>query len=69
MEERAFSGLILFFFFFFVLLGPHSQPMEAPGLGLKLELQLLAYITAKATPDLSLIGDLPMPQLTARLDH
>ena len=32
--------------------------MEVPKLGMELELQLLAYITATATPDLSRICDL-----------
>jgi len=32
--------------------------MEVPSLGVKLELQLLAYITATATPDLSHTFDL-----------
>ena len=42
-------------FFFFVFLGLHLQHMEVPRLGVELELQLLAYITA--TPDLSRICD------------
>ena len=46
----------LFFFFFF--LWPHPQHMEVPRLGVELELQLLACITATATPDLSHIWDL-----------
>ena len=37
----------LFFFFFF---GPHSQHMEVPELGVKLELQLLATATAVWDP-------------------
>ncbi len=47
-----------FFALFFVLLGPHPQPMEVPRLGVRSELQLLAYATARATPDLSHIWDL-----------
>ena len=39
-------------------LGPHPQHMEIPRLGVELELQLPAYITATATRDLSLIWDL-----------
>ena len=35
-----------FFFFFLVFLGPHLWHMEVPRLGVKLELQLLAYATA-----------------------
>ena len=38
---------ILFLFFF--LLGTHLWHMEVPRLGVKSELQLLAYITATAT--------------------
>ena len=33
---------------------PHSWHMEVPRLGVESELQLLAYTTATATPDLSL---------------
>ena len=41
-------------------LGPHSQHMEAPRLGVELELQLPAYTTATATamPDLSCVFEL-----------
>ena len=39
--------------------------MEVPGLGVGSELQLPAYTTATATPDLSCICDLPMAQLAA----
>ena len=47
-----------FFFFFFDFLGPRPQHLEVPRLGGKLELQLLAYATATATPDLSHVCDL-----------
>ena len=47
------SNFFLFLFFFFFL-GPHSQHMDVPRLGVKSELQLAAYTTATATPDLSL---------------
>ena len=47
-------------FSFFLWL--HLQHMEVSGLGLKLELPLLAYATATAMWDLSHICDL-MPQL------
>ena len=43
--------LLLLSFFFF--LGPHVQHMEVLQLGVELELQLPAYSTAMATPDLS----------------
>ena len=40
-----------FFFFFFSFLGLHLQHMEVPRLGVNLELQLPAYITATAMQD------------------
>ena len=43
------------FYFFSCFLGPHLQHMEVPRLGLELELQLLAYTTAPAMQDLSLV--------------
>ena len=43
---------------FFFFLGPHLRQMEVPRLGVESELQLLAYATATATPDLSFIWDL-----------
>ena len=48
-----------FFFFFlsFVFLGLYPH-MDVPRLGTELELQLLAYVTAIATGDLSLICNL-----------
>ena len=46
------------FFFFFCFLGLHPQHMEIPRLGVKSELQLPAYTTATATPDLRYICDL-----------
>ena len=49
-KERAYS------FFFF--LGLHLQCMEVPRLGVELELQLPAYTTATAMPDLNHICDL-----------
>ena len=44
--------------FFLLFLGLHSQHMEVPRLGVKLELQLPAYTTATATQDLSHVFDL-----------
>ena len=41
----------------FLFLGLYPRHMEVPRLGVKLELQLLAYTTATATPDLSHICD------------
>ena len=51
------SFLFLSFFFFGCFLRLHSQHMEVPRLGIKLELQLLAYTTATATWNPSLICD------------
>ena len=53
------------FFFFFLFLGPHLHYMEFPGLGVKSELQLLAYTTATATRIWA--ASAPMPQLSATL--
>ena len=39
-------------------LGLHLQHMEVPRLGVQSELQLPAYTTATAMPDLSLVCDL-----------
>ena len=54
-SESCWSGrvtrLLLLLLFFFVFLGPHLQHMEVPRLGVKSELQLLAYTSATATPD------------------
>ena len=51
----AQSGLHFFFFFF---LEPHLQHMEVPRLGVKSELQVLAYATATAVLDPSRICNL-----------
>ena len=44
--------------FFVCFLGLHPWHMEVPRLGVKLELQLLAYTTATATLDLSYLSNL-----------
>ena len=49
---------IYLFIYLFCFLGPHSQHMEVPRLGVKSELQPPAYATATATSDLSRIFDL-----------
>ena len=56
------------FFFFLVFLGQHLQHMEAPTLGVDLELEPLTYIhhshsNAESGPHLR-----PTPQLTATMD-
>ena len=48
----------MYSFIYFGFLGLHLQHMEVPRLGVKFELQLPAYITATATPDLSHVCDL-----------
>uniref|UniRef100_A0A4X1WA69 Single-strand-selective monofunctional uracil-DNA glycosylase 1 n=1 Tax=Sus scrofa TaxID=9823 RepID=A0A4X1WA69_PIG len=45
-------------FFSLLFLGPHPWLKEGPRLGVELELQLLVYTTAIATPHLSYIYDL-----------
>ena len=46
------------FFCLLVCFGPYPWHIEVPRLGVKLELQLPAYTTATAAPDLSLVCDL-----------
>ena len=58
LRGRNNKSVLVFFFLFFVFLGPHVWHMEVPRLEVKMELKLLAYTTATATPDLSLICDL-----------
>ena len=53
---------LLFIFVFLSFLGPYSQHMEVPRLGVKSELQLPAYTIATATQDLSHICNLPHPE-------
>ena len=48
---KSFEIIIIFFF-----LGPHLWHMEVPRLGVELELQLLVYTTATATPNPSHIA-------------
>ena len=55
-ETTGSFSLIFFFFLFF--LEPHPQHMKVPRLGDELELQPLAYTTATAMPDPSLVFDL-----------
>ena len=52
------TSLMRLFFFLFLLFRPHLPHREVPRLGVKLELQLLAYTTAIATLDPSHICDL-----------
>ena len=52
-----FKILLFWVFVFVFLLGPYSWHMEIPRLGDELELQLSAYATAIAIPDLSCVWD------------
>ena len=54
----SFLSFFLPSFFIFLSLQSWTPANEAPGLGFKLELQLLPYITATATPDPSRVCDL-----------
>ena len=56
--KRFCLEIIFLFFFFFFFLGTHLWHVEFPRLGLKLELQQLAYATATATLDPSRICNL-----------
>ena len=55
---RLFHFILYIIYLFICLLGPHVQRMEVPRLGIKSELQLLAYTTATAMQDPSCICDL-----------
>ena len=56
----SLSLSLFFFFFFLVFLGLHPKKrMEVPRLGVKSELQLLAYTPARAILDLNHVCDLP----------
>ena len=52
------SMLFSIYLFIFVFLGLHPWHMEVPRPGIQSELQPLAYTTATAMPDLSLVCDL-----------
>ena len=60
LDDRPWKACSIFFFFLliFLNLGPHLWHMLLSGSGVKLELQQLAYATARAMPDLSCIYDL-----------
>ena len=52
LPEMTFPPfIIIFLIFIFCFLGLHLQHMQVPRLGVKSELQLLAYTTTMATPD------------------
>ena len=57
LNKSFFFNLFIFIFYIFAFSGSHLQHMEVPRLGVKSELQLLAYATATAMPNLSCIYD------------
>ena len=57
-NETQQRGEVLLAFMIFFLLWLHPWYMEVPRLGVISELQLPAYATATATPDLSRVCDL-----------
>ena len=56
--EGVFSHSLFVLSLSLFFLGPHLQHMELPGLGVTLELQLLACTTATTAPDLIHVCDL-----------
>ena len=58
LEKREMTTNAFFLFFFFFFLELHLGHIEVPRLGVKPELQLLAYTTATATRDPSCICNL-----------
>ena len=52
---------------YFVFLGPHLRHIEVPGLRVKVELQLWAYATATAMPDLRCICSLHQSSLQCQI--
>ena len=57
------------FIYLFYFLESHLRHMEVPRLGVKSELQLLAYATATATRNLSHVCDLPHSLQQNRIPH
>ena len=53
-----FIIILLLLLLFWLFLGPHPQHIEVPRLGVRSDLQLLAYTIATAMRDLSLVCDL-----------
>ena len=49
--SAQWAGVGIFYFLFFVFLGPHPQHIKVPRLGVELELQLPAHVTATAAWD------------------
>ena len=58
IERRAISVSYLMKVTIFLLFRAHLQHMEVPKLGVESDLQLLAYTTATAMPDLSQVCNL-----------
>ena len=58
LQQQHINLQFFCLFFFLAILGLHLWHMEVPSLGDELELQLLAYTTPTARPDLSQVCDL-----------
>ena len=58
LSHNGNSYMTFYLLFVYCLLGPHLQHMEVPRLGVALELQLPAYTSVTAVPDLSSICNL-----------
>ena len=56
--QNLLNNIIYLFIYFLLFLGPHPRHMEVPRLAAQPELQLPAYATATAMPDLSCVCDL-----------
>ena len=57
-DPKQISKILVFCFCLFFLGGLHLWDIEVPRLGVKLELQVPAYTTVTAMPDLSCVYDL-----------
>ena len=65
--RKCYLGKGFFFLFLIFFLGLHLRHVEVPSLGVKSELQLPAYATATAKPDLSLICNLHNSSQTTQI--
>ena len=65
-SSRGARGLLVFIFLSFIFLGPYPRHMEVPRLGAEAGLQLSAYTTATAMPDLSCVCSLHYSHRNAR---
>ena len=56
LEEKFWVFFLFVCLFVFCFLGPHLRHMEFPRLGVQLDLQLPAYVTATTTSDPSRVS-------------